>query len=99
MMSPDLILAAGFVVAALTLNAIVTVWRTLKMSQSLDNLTAAVSALEVEAGTLGTAVNTAVTEIGSLKAGPDSAALDGLTTRVNAVASTLTAAASALTAA
>ena len=81
MTSPDLILAAGIVVAALTLNA----WSIYRMSQSLDNLTAQVGALE-------TAATNAVAEIASLKAGTDDAALDALAGRVATVAANLTAA-------
>jgi hypothetical protein len=78
-LAPLILLAAG-VVAVLT---ILNVRSTQKMTQSLDNLTAGVGALE-------TAAAAAVTEIASLKAGSDDAALDALTSRVGAVATSLT---------
>ena len=79
MTSPDLILAAGIVVAALIVNA----WSIYRMSQSLNNLTAQVGALE-------TVASSAVAEIATLKAGTDDAALDALASRVGAVATSLT---------
>ena len=55
------------------------------MSQALDDLTASVGRLETTAAV-------AVTEIGSLKAGSDDAALTDLKARVDTVAANLTAA-------
>jgi hypothetical protein len=76
---PDVILTAGIVLAALIVNA----WSIYRMSQSLDNLTAQVGALE-------TAAANAVSEISKIKTETDDAALDALALRVGAVATSLT---------
>ncbi len=67
---------------AIALLALVIIWRTHVMSTALDNLTASVTALEATAATV-------VTEIADLKSGATDAALPAVTSRVDAVISSL----------
>ena len=97
------LLAAGVVAASIVFHALFTAHQhhkdTLIMSASLDALTASVTALETaDTATLATAITAVSTEIASLKAGTDTAALDALKGRVDTVATDLTTQAAALTA-
>lgn len=67
-----------------------------RMSTATDNLAAAVTALEAEAATLGTTLQTAVTDLGAIS---NDAGDQALADRINAVVKNLTDAQTALTAA
>jgi hypothetical protein len=60
-------------------------WRLHDMSSATDALTAAVAALQTASGS-------AVTELGTLQAGPDETAIATATTKIEAVTAALTAA-------